>query len=271
MVQSTSPDSVAMMHFDVEHLNRRNNYEPSQTFYSAAGNVGNRSLSNNGRHHFKNTHSSPESIKNYKTEMCRNIRNDGCCQWGDTCHYAHSEQERRPRCMVELMKDDQLTRPCSIMVETGFCPYNHRCKFLHDPSIIADSNDPNVVVFDHCTKAKKNSYDHPDRLYHHRQASCRQTNPLVAQNIWEQRPFRLPDSVNYHVEFNDTYNLVCNSNLDSKVFDFDLTKTPCMLKGRIHQDIQKELQKLCIVLRMHDAGGNKKHLDFTYEPKNCEF
>ena len=109
MVQSTSPDSVAMMHFDVD-LNRRNNYEPSQSFYSAAGNVGHRP-----------THSPPESTKLYKTEMCRNIRdNGGFCKFGDACHYAHSEEERRPRDKEELMKDDQYTRPCCIMLETGY-------------------------------------------------------------------------------------------------------------------------------------------------------
>ena len=152
-------------------------------------------------------------------------------------------------------------------------PYFSRCKFLHDPSTIANSNDQHVFVFDHCTKAKKNSNDHPDRLYHHRQASCRQTNPLVTQNTWEHfSPFRLPDSAKYHAEFNDTYNLVCNLAPDSKVFNFDWTKTPCMLKGDIPQAMQLvDLQRLCIVLRMHDARGNGKHLDFTYEPKDCEF
>ena len=155
-------------------------------------------------------------------------------------------------------------------------PYDHRCKFLHDPRTI-NSHDHNVVVPDHCTKAKRNSNDIPDRLYHHRLTSIRQVNPLVAPHIWEScRPFRLTDAAlarGPSMEFTDTYNLVCNSEPNAKILDWSAMAAASapLAFGPIPLAALHELQRHYITLRMHGAGDNRKHLDFTYEPKDCEF
>ena len=156
-------------------------------------------------------------------------------------------------------------------------PYGQRCKFIHDHHII-NLHDHNVVTPDHCTKAKRNSNDIPDRLYHHRLASIRQVNPLVAPCIWEScRPFRLTDGAltrGPSMEFRDTYNLVCNLEPDARILDWSTmaaAPAPPGFDGGIPQAALCELQRHCIALRMHGAGDNGKHLDFTYEPTDCEF
>ena len=58
--------------------------------------------------------------KKYKTEMCKNMTSHGYCRFGVNCHYAHSEEERHSPNVEDLMKDDRLSLPCSIMVSTGF-------------------------------------------------------------------------------------------------------------------------------------------------------
>ncbi len=158
-------------------------------------------------------------------------------------------------------------------------PYGQRCKFLHDPRI-ANLYDHNVVAPDHCTKAKRNSNDIPDRLYHHRLASIRQVNPLVAPYTWDWcRPFRLTDGAlarGPSMEFKDTYNLICNSEPDARILDWSaMTPAPAAPRafdgGIFPRATLRELRRLCIALKMHGVGGNGKHLDFTYEPKDCEF
>lgn len=88
------------------------------------------------------------------------------------------------------------------------------------------------------------------------------------------------------MEFKDTYNLVCNSEPDARILDWS---SPAMMAavaamaapagiprrgvcdGGIPRTALIELQRHCIALRMHGDGDNEKHLDFTYEPKDCEF
>lgn len=134
-----------------------------------------------------------------------------------------------------------------------------------------------MVILDHCTKAKKNPNEIPDRLYHHHVSSMSQVNPLIAQSIWEYcRIFRLPDSVlaTQSSELVDTYNLVCNRQADAKVYDLD-DIIPQVFDVTMLRD---ELRKLLVVLHMRSMQssirGNvdqRKHLNFTFAPTECEY
>jgi hypothetical protein len=137
-------------------------------------------------------------------------------------------------------------------------PYGQRCKFLHDPRI-ANLYDHNVVAPDHCTKAKRNSNDIPVHLYHHRLASIRQVNPLIAPYTWDWcRPFCLTDGAlarGPSMEFKDTYNLVCNSEPDAKILDWlamtPAPAAPCAFDGGIFpRATLRELRRLCIALKI---------------------
>ena len=137
----------------------------------------------------------------------------------------------------------------------------------------------NIIILDHFTKAKRNSCDEkPDPLYHHCESSMIQVNPVIAQGIWEYcREFRLPDSVlATSAEFVDTYNLVCNRQADKKVDDLDNLSR--VFDKTLLRELDRELRKLLIVLLMRSMHssirGNvdqRKHLNFTFAPTECEY
>ncbi|KRW99046.1 hypothetical protein PPERSA_11647 [Pseudocohnilembus persalinus] len=67
--------------------------------------------------------------QNYKTEICRNWRqNGGVCQYGKKCRYAHGEDELTKKANVsEYFK----TRECKLFHQEGYCSYGIRCHFIH--------------------------------------------------------------------------------------------------------------------------------------------
>ena len=133
--------------------------------------------------------------------------------------------------------------------------------------------DHNVVLVDHCTKAKRDSSDKPDRLFHHRLASDRQENIVVPQYIWEDRDFRLTESAvePLSMEFKDTYNFVLNSKPGTKILECLATMAPVphLCNNSIPQAMLCEFQRYSIVMMMRAGENGKKHLDFTYEPRDC--
>jgi hypothetical protein len=105
-----------------------------------------------------------------------------------------------------------------------------------------------------------------------------QVNPVIAQGIWEYcRPFSLPDSVRAtSAEFVHTYNFVCNRQADKKVDDPDNLSR--VFDKTMLRELDRELRKLLIVLHMRSMHssirGNadqKKHLNFTFAPTECEY
>lgn len=101
---------------------------------------------------------------------------------------------------VYQIQHDGITFPCCILptdyiniiahIDSLRSPYDHRCKSLHDPRVVTfpklgDEASGNVVVLEHCTKAKRSGETIPDRLYHRHTNSIRQVNPLVAPYLWE--------------------------------------------------------------------------------------
>ena len=177
-------------------------------------------------------------------------------------------------------------------------PYDHRCKSLHDPRVttypqLGEDKGSNVVVLEHCTKAKRSGDTIPDRLYHRYINSIRQVNPLIVPYLWETRA---SSKDNTSFEFQDTYNLVCNagpgvnvypgqqghgsvpsSSLSSSLQQHRKRRTgggggggnsySDIVNKNIPQVTLGELEKICIVLQMHEKDDT--HLDFIYAPKDC--
>lgn len=64
----------------------------------------------------------------YKTELCRPFVENGTCNYGDKCQFAHGAHElrnlpRHPKYKTEL---------CKTFHNTAFCPYGLRCHFVHN-------------------------------------------------------------------------------------------------------------------------------------------
>ena len=135
----------------------------------------------------------------------------------------------------------------------------------------------NIIILDHCTKAKRNPSEKPDPLHHLHKSSMSQDNPVIAQGIWKRRPFSLPDSVlATSAEVVHTYNHVCNREPDAKVNDPDNLSQ--VSDKTVLRELGRELRKLLIVLLMRSMHssirGNvdqRKHLNFTFAPTECEY
>lgn len=67
--------------------------------------------------------------KKYKTEICKNYEFRGNCQWGDSCSFAHGQQELRTKTHINLHYKSKL---CKQFFESGFCSYGYRCQYLHN-------------------------------------------------------------------------------------------------------------------------------------------
>ena len=68
--------------------------------------------------------------KLYKTELCRSWMENGRCNYGERCQYAHGDREKRPVPRHPKYKTD----PCQSYHKTGYCPYGPRCHFVHNES-----------------------------------------------------------------------------------------------------------------------------------------
>lgn len=70
-----------------------------------------------------------------KTEMCRNIVMYGHCKYGDSCSYAHNNDELVPK---SHLPSNYKTKLCSQYQEQGYCMYGQRCQFLHSIYDLSD-------------------------------------------------------------------------------------------------------------------------------------
>ena len=167
-------------------------------------------------------------------------------------------------------------------------PYENRCPFLHDPRAKLDGEENNRTIIVPVKTKMHNGDAVVDRLYHHKNVSVLQTNPIISPHTWEKcRPSGSDDDSK---AFEDTYNLICNVQkaADSVLPSSGRRVTGCgpvlsykdrvvMNSSSIHDTVLDELRKLCIVLLFHDtdeielAGEEETRFDYTYEPKDCEF
>ncbi|KAH7726857.1 hypothetical protein AAVH_05744 [Aphelenchoides avenae] len=65
--------------------------------------------------------------ENYKTEMCRQQRDQGFCYYGNNCRFAHNDNELRPKMRHPKYK----TQLCHNYARNGSCPYGANCQFQH--------------------------------------------------------------------------------------------------------------------------------------------
>ena len=82
----------------------------------------------------------------YKTEICRSW-DQGCCEFGDKCIFAHGYKEIRNFPSLTNYK----TKKCKQFYERGYCQYGNRCQFLHKNS----SEEPNAIVKEKTQESSK--------------------------------------------------------------------------------------------------------------------
>lgn len=66
--------------------------------------------------------------KKYKTEMCHNFEQNGFCEFGTNCSYAHYQNELQKKTHVPT---NFKTKCCSKYHYEGYCKYGNRCQFIH--------------------------------------------------------------------------------------------------------------------------------------------
>lgn len=66
-------------------------------------------------------------LMKYKTELCRNWE-EGRCEYGEKCAFAHGSCELRPKTHVTSAYK---TKNCKQFFEQGYCIYGARCQFKH--------------------------------------------------------------------------------------------------------------------------------------------
>ena len=106
----------------------------------------------------------------YKSKLCNDYLQTGRCRFGNTCHFAHSEAERRkPPCVFKHACKNKATCPydhgevqplpevkpavisvapvnkaqatfrtrlCDKFMQTGKCPYGNTCHYAHGNSML---------------------------------------------------------------------------------------------------------------------------------------
>jgi len=64
----------------------------------------------------------------YKTEICKFWELNKTCKFGDSCAFAHGNNEMRQKI---IYSSSYKTKKCKQFFDFGFCLYGSRCQFLH--------------------------------------------------------------------------------------------------------------------------------------------
>lgn len=81
----------------------------------------------------------------YKTQLCKHFeQNNGHCQKGNNCHFAHGHGELRRRDdplpadlmyrMMNIPYNNYKTQLCKFWLKEGRCKFNKNCSFAHGES-----------------------------------------------------------------------------------------------------------------------------------------
>ena len=91
-----------------------------------------------------------ESKQEYKTVLCKHWEDDGKCQWGEQCKWAHGKEDlqtgsTRPVMPHSGWNSQHKTVLCSKWVE-GSCQYGARCMFAHGQAELRSAQQGVVVT-----------------------------------------------------------------------------------------------------------------------------
>lgn len=84
------------------------------------------------------------NASNFKTRLCTMWQQSGACIYGNTCAFAHGEQELRAA--QPMPGGMRRTRMCNKWNTPGGCPYGDRCNFLHGSEVPADGGGPLAIM-----------------------------------------------------------------------------------------------------------------------------
>merc|ERR1719220_2351389 len=143
----------------------------------------------------------------FKTSMCHSMMNEGHCDRGMMCKYAHSPAEIRgpggpagpPMGMhggnTNIMihgsdgKIKYKTSMCTVFMEAGFCPRGEACGFAHSAKQLleAQARDPKYKTAICETWKANGSCDRGSNcIYAHGQSDLRQKSQMPMQNMHMQ-------------------------------------------------------------------------------------
>lgn len=74
----------------------------------------------------------------YKTELCKNWIEQGRCNYGKKCRFAHGRHELVEKNVKQKIR--YRSRQCNTFFTTGMCPYGVRCMFAHEQRTLAEIN-----------------------------------------------------------------------------------------------------------------------------------
>lgn len=66
---------------------------------------------------------------NYKTELCKNWKENGCCPYNKKCQFAHGKCDLRERERHQKYKSSLCKK---FHGRKGTCTYGSRCHFIHN-------------------------------------------------------------------------------------------------------------------------------------------
>ena len=100
------------------------------------------------------TDSSTIDVK-FKTELCKNYKENGICKYETRCKFAHGKHELVNKKVNNFYKQ----RNCETFFTKGACPYGSRCTFRHDERRIDLIQKPFQTKLLDLTKELKKNYD----------------------------------------------------------------------------------------------------------------
>jgi len=76
----------------------------------------------------------------YKTEKCKYWELKKECKFGESCAFAHGDEDIRDRI---ISSTNYKTKKCKQFFDAGYCPYGSRCQFLHGQRSYHSNNKKN--------------------------------------------------------------------------------------------------------------------------------
>ncbi|XKL61707.1 hypothetical protein PGB90_001540 [Kerria lacca] len=85
----------------------------------------------------------------YKTELCNRFEENGVCNYGEKCQFAHGVHELRDLARHPKYK----TLLCRTFHAEGYCPYGTRCHFIHEERNLPKSKPTSLCLYSNVLSA----------------------------------------------------------------------------------------------------------------------